>query len=301
MDGELVGMIDRHIDERRLADTALSLISVPSPTCSAGEVADLLADLLAGDGFAVERPEADWPEAPAVVVRLDTGKPGKVLQFDGHLDTVHLPFVDARCEDGQIYGTGASQLDMHTGRYGGSPDGYGVGPAMINLARFYGVPANLWGTSTKSKFLDAQYGYEAMGSTMLGILAGADEIYSLGLLGEAQILSLEKMVLDNHLIGIIEQMLTPVDVSDDFLQADLIKEVGIGGEFLTRRETLKQTRAHYIPRWPPHGTDLLEMIHQETRKLLSTHQPPPLPNGAEQTLQEILAEADHVLLEQETI
>ena len=200
-----------------------------------------------------------------------------------------------------IYGTGASQLDMHTGRYGGSPDGYGVGPAMINLARFYGVPANLWGTSTKSKFLDAQYGYEAMASTMLGILAGADEIYSLGLLGEAQILSLEKMVMDNHLIGMIEQMLTPVNVSDEFLQADLIKEVGIGGEFLTRRETLKQTRSHYIPRWPPYGVDLLELIHQETRKLLSTHQPLPLPEGAEQTLQEILAEADKVLLEQEMI
>jgi trimethylamine--corrinoid protein Co-methyltransferase len=200
-----------------------------------------------------------------------------------------------------IYGTGASQLDMHTGRYGGSPDGYGVGPAMLNLARFYGVPANLWGTSTKSKFLDAQYGYEAMASTMLGILAGADEIYSLGLLGEAQILSLEKMALDNHLIGMIEQMLTPVNVSDEFLQADLIKEVGIGGEFLTRRETLKQTRAHYNPRWPPYGADLLELVHQETRNLLSTHQPPPLPEGAEQTLQEILAEADKVLLEKETV
>lgn len=200
-----------------------------------------------------------------------------------------------------IYGTGASQLDMHTGRYGGSPDGFGVGPAMLNLARFYGVPANLWGTSTKSKSLDAQYGYEAMASTMLGILAGADEIYSLGLLGEAQILSLEKMVLDNHLIGMLEQMLAPVNVGDDFLQADLIKQVGIGGEFLTRRETLNQTRAHYVPRWPPYGADMLDLIHQETRNLLTTHQPASLPNGAEQTIQDILAEADKVLLEQEMI
>jgi len=193
-----------------------------------------------------------------------------------------------------IYGTGASQLDMHTGRYGGSADGYSVGPAMINLARYYDVPANLWGTSTKSKFLDAQYGYEAMASTMLATLAGADEIYSLGLLGEAQILSIEKMVMDHHVIKMIEQMLTPIKVNDEFLQADLIREVGIGGEFLTRRETLKQTRAHYVPRWPPHNQDLLEIVHQEAIEILNTHQPLPLPEGVEIRLQQILKAADQV-------
>jgi trimethylamine--corrinoid protein Co-methyltransferase len=200
-----------------------------------------------------------------------------------------------------IYGTGASQLDMHTGRYGGSADGYGVGPAMINLARFYGVPANLWGTSTKSKSLDAQYGYEAMASTMLGTLAGADEIYSLGLLGEAQILSLEKMVLDNHLIQQLEQMLTPVKVTDEFLQAELIREVGIGGEFLTRRETLKQTREYYVPRWPPHKANLLELIHQEAKEILAMHRPPALPDGAEEKLQQLLKQADQALQLQESL
>jgi len=200
-----------------------------------------------------------------------------------------------------VYGTGASQLDMRTGRYGGSADGYGVGPAMINLARLYGVPANLWGTSTKSKSLDAQYGYEAMASTMLGTLAGADEIYSLGLLGEAQILSLEKMVLDNHLIQQLEQMLTPVNVTDEFLQPKLIREVGIGGEFLTRRETLKQTREYYVPRWPPHNANLLELIHQEVKEILATHQSPALPDGAEEKLQQILKQADHALQLQESL
>jgi len=110
MHDELAEKIIQSIDEQRIVDTALALIEVPSQTRSAGKAADLLAGMLAGEGFAVERVTADWPEAPAVVVRFDTGKPGKVLQFDGHLDTVHLPFVPARCEDGQIYGTGASDM-----------------------------------------------------------------------------------------------------------------------------------------------------------------------------------------------
>lgn len=98
------------VDEQRLLDTAQKLIAVPSPTLDAGAAADALASILAAEGFAVERPPADWPPAPAVVARLDSGRPGRVLQFDGHLDTVHLPFVPPKVEDGQLYGSGASDM-----------------------------------------------------------------------------------------------------------------------------------------------------------------------------------------------
>lgn len=98
------------INPDRLLQTAQELVAVPSPTLSAGAVADKLAAILTADGFDVERPEADWPEAPAVAVRYDTGRPGRTLQFDGHLDTVHLPFVPPRFEDGVLYGSGASDM-----------------------------------------------------------------------------------------------------------------------------------------------------------------------------------------------
>jgi len=102
--------IQQAVNRQRLLDTAIALVEIPSPTCSAGAVADRLAALLQADGFTVERPIADWPEAPAVVVRFATGKPGRTLQFDGHLDTVHLPFVPPRVEDGILYGSGASDM-----------------------------------------------------------------------------------------------------------------------------------------------------------------------------------------------
>lgn len=105
-----VQRIQQAVNQQRLLDTAIALVEVPSPTCSAGAVADRLAEILAADGFAVERPVADWPEAPAVVVRFKSGKPGRILQFDGHLDTVHLPFVPPRVEEGIFYGSGASDM-----------------------------------------------------------------------------------------------------------------------------------------------------------------------------------------------
>lgn len=98
------------IDQQRLVETAVRLMEIPSPTGDAGAVSDLLATLLRDDGFVVERLEAGHPTAPAVVVRFDSGRPGRTLQFDGHLDTVHLPFVAPTVEDGLIRGSGASDM-----------------------------------------------------------------------------------------------------------------------------------------------------------------------------------------------
>ncbi|MBL7062773.1 MAG: trimethylamine methyltransferase family protein [Anaerolineae bacterium] len=194
-----------------------------------------------------------------------------------------------------IYGTGASQLDMHTGRYGGSADGHGLRLALCDMARFYNLPVNLFGLSSSSYELDALYGYEATSTALLAYLAGADEIYSMGLLGDAQILSLDKMVLDNHLARQVEILARPVLVDEEHLQADLIERVGIGGHYLTQRETRAFTRREYVPMWPPAGKTMLEMAHAEALDILHTQQPPPLPEGAADKIETIVAEADRAL------
>jgi trimethylamine--corrinoid protein Co-methyltransferase len=196
-----------------------------------------------------------------------------------------------------IYGTGASQLDMHTGRYGGGADGHGLCLVLCEMARFYHLPVNLFGLSTSSHELDAQYGYEATAATLLAILAGADEIYSVGLLGDAQVLSLDKMVLDHHLARQLEIMVRPVLVDEEHLQADLIERVGIGGQYLTQRETRAFTRREYVPVWPPAGKTMLEVARAEALEILHTHEPPPLPDGAAGRIEAIVAEASRVLAE----
>jgi acetylornithine deacetylase/succinyl-diaminopimelate desuccinylase-like protein len=106
----IVEGITKAVDADRLVETAVRLVEVPSPTRDAGAVADRLEEILKEDGFSVERPVADWPEAPAVVARVEAGAPGRVLQFDGHLDTVHLPFAPPRVADGILHGSGASDM-----------------------------------------------------------------------------------------------------------------------------------------------------------------------------------------------
>ena len=71
------------------------------------------------------------------------------------------------------------------------------------------------------------------------------------------------MVLDNHLARQLEAMVKPVPVDEEHLQADLIKRVGIGGSYLTQRETRAFTRREYVPMWPPAGKTMLEVAHAE--------------------------------------
>ncbi|HEX3151182.1 MAG TPA: M20 family metallopeptidase [Gemmataceae bacterium] len=94
----------------RLLDTATRMIAVPSPTGDAGAVSDALADLLRADGFAVQREAASHAGAPAVIARLEAGNPGKCLQFNGHLDVVHLPFVPPRAEGNLLRGSGSCDM-----------------------------------------------------------------------------------------------------------------------------------------------------------------------------------------------
>jgi trimethylamine--corrinoid protein Co-methyltransferase len=194
-----------------------------------------------------------------------------------------------------IYGTSASQMDMHTGHYRSSADGYGLGLALCAMARFYNLPVNLNGLASASQALDAQYGHEATAATLLAYLAGADEIYSVGLLGSAQVLSLEKMVLDNHLAHEIQNMARSFVADEEHLQAELIARVGIGGHYLNQRETRAFTRREYLPPWPPAGKTMCEVARAEALDLLHRHQALPLPAGAADKIDAIMAEADREL------
>jgi acetylornithine deacetylase/succinyl-diaminopimelate desuccinylase-like protein len=106
----LIDTLKSAINRQRLVDTAVRLIAVPSPSGDARAVSDCLARMLAEEGFSVERPEGGHAAAPAVAVRFSAGKPGRTLQFNGHLDTVHLPFVPPRVEAGRITGSGSSDM-----------------------------------------------------------------------------------------------------------------------------------------------------------------------------------------------
>lgn len=98
------------INRDRLVRTVVDLVQIPSKTGDARAVLDRLGQMLTDEGFRVERPAGGHPTAPAVAVRLDSGKPGRTLQFNGHLDTVHLPFVPPAVKGDRITGSGSCDM-----------------------------------------------------------------------------------------------------------------------------------------------------------------------------------------------
>lgn len=98
------------VNRERLLDTAVRLIAKPSRTGEAAAAADELQAILSADGFTVERPVAGYEQAPAVVTRFSSGQPGRTLQFNGHLDTVHLPFVPPQVIGDRLTGSGSADM-----------------------------------------------------------------------------------------------------------------------------------------------------------------------------------------------
>jgi trimethylamine:corrinoid methyltransferase-like protein len=90
-------------------------------------------------------------------------------------------------------------------------------------------------------------------------------------------------------------MIGTIPVDEAHLQAELIERVGIGGHYLTQRETRDYTVSEYVPVWPPAGETMLEIVHEEALDILHNHLPPPLTAGAADEIEEILAEADREL------
>jgi hypothetical protein len=70
---------------------------------------------------------------------------------------------------------------------------------------------------------------------------------------------------------------------------------GLGGHFLNQPETRAYLRHDHIPVWPPVGADMLEIARTEAGELLTTHQPPPLPSGAQAEVNKIMSRAEKVL------
>ena len=135
-------------------------------------------------------------------------------------------------------------------------------------------------------------------SARMAYLAGADEIYGMGLLGDAQILSYEKLVADNQFAHQLEAIVKPINVDEAHLQADLIAKVGIGGHYLKQKETRDFTQREYIPIWPPADRTITELAREQALEIYHHHKPPPLPPGAEQKLEQIIQEANLAFVEQ---
>lgn len=201
-----------------------------------------------------------------------------------------------------IYGPATPAMDMTTTlcTYG-SPD-EAVGRAMVaQMGRFYHLPAENT-AATEAKLPDAAAAAEAMFGMLLNATSGTTLTQTMGTLASGFYGAAEMLVICDEMARMIKYLLRGVQVSDDTLALDVIRETGHGGNFLTHDHTASHFRKElYFPslfrrltidQWETRGgKSILEEAHQNVQDILSTAGPAPLPDGADEELQRVLAQA----------
>lgn len=136
-------------------------------------------------------------------------------------------------------------------------------------------------------------------------LAGANLIYGLGMIEMGMTIDFGQLVMDNEFAKMIKFLLRGIPVNDETLAVDVIREIGIGKNFLSHDATFKHMRSQSQPKlidrrmreeWEASGsTDIYERASKEARRILETHKPDPLPDHVLATLRSIVVEAEKEL------
>ena len=91
--------------------------------------------------------------------------------------------------------------------------------------------------------VDAQSGFEKTITGILPALAGANVIYGLGMLEMGITYDLAQLVWDHEIAEMLLYSLNGVPVSDTTLAVDVIKEMGIGKDYISHPTTFQHMRS----------------------------------------------------------
>jgi trimethylamine--corrinoid protein Co-methyltransferase len=176
--------------------------------------------------------------------------------------------------------------DLRSGAFtGGGGEQAVLAAAAGQIGLFYGLPTSVGAGMSDAKWPDAQMGFEKGVTVTAAALAGADVSEVCGMMASLMGCSFEAMVIDNDMLGTIQRLLKGVEVSDETLSFEVIKEVVRGpGHYLGHPQTLSLMESEYLypeladrtsrDEWQDAGSaDILEAARARVREILSTHYP----------------------------
>lgn len=185
--------------------------------------------------------------------------------------------------------------DLRTGAFsGGSGEEAIMAAAAAQIINFLDLPSHTAAGMSDSKLPDAQAGYEKGLTNTLAAMSGCNLIYeSAGMLGSLMCCSFEAMVIDNDMLGSIQRSLRGIEVTDETLSFDVIKEAALGpGHFLGSQQTLQLMETEYLypnvanrdsyDQWLQSGAkDAREVAATIARDVLENHFPVNVPTDVD--------------------
>ena len=201
-----------------------------------------------------------------------------------------------------IYGGFATNLDMKTGSPAfGTPEGAWATIVGAQMARFYNLPFRNSGTLNTSNLPDAQAAYETMWAVWPAVLSHSNFImHSVGWLEGGLTVGYEKMIIDMENLGMFQHFFQEVEISDDTLALDMIKEIGPGGHHLGTPHTQARFRTEYYTpvladrqnyeSWQLSGVgDAAQRANKIWKDVLNAYEQPPLDESIRDALDDFVA------------
>jgi trimethylamine---corrinoid protein Co-methyltransferase len=185
--------------------------------------------------------------------------------------------------------------DLRTGAFsGGSGEEALVMAATVQLCNHFGFITSAACGMTDSKTMDAQAGYEKAVTTTALALAGGNLVAAYpGIVGSLIGQSFEGMVIDNDMLGNVQRLLRGIEVTDETLSYEVIKDAVFGtGHFLNQPQTLELMQTEFLypevadrrtpGEWEASGKeDVYELAHRKVKQVLSSHYPEYIDSAAD--------------------
>ncbi len=178
-------------------------------------------------------------------------------------------------------------VDLRTGAFsGGGGEVALLNAASAQLSNWLDLPSGVACSMTDAKTVDAQYGMEKAMTALAAGLAGGNLVYeSAGMTAALLGASYEGFVLDNEMLGAVQRVLRGIEVSEDTLGVEAIRDAVLGqGHFLGADQTRAAMERDYLyprladrsdPRsWELAGAqEARTRAKAEARHILATHRP----------------------------
>ena len=219
----------------------------------------------------------------------------------GDAETLSGIVINQLLEQGRpcLYNIGfAHVLDMASAiALTGAPENALLQAAGAELARFHGLPCASW-MSTESMIADSQAALEKMVTGLAHVTSGVNLIWGAGNLESTLAMSPEALVIDNEISGYMMRYRKGITVNQETLALDLIKEIGLSGDFISAEHTLRHfrqelSRSELLTRtrrkaWESQGSKTLEEVANErVRQILEAEPRIYLDSAEEKELQRI--------------
>ncbi|PTX56083.1 trimethylamine--corrinoid protein Co-methyltransferase [Litoreibacter ponti] len=177
-----------------------------------------------------------------------------------------------------VFGTWPFGLDLRTGAMSvGSGEQALLSAGCAQMHQFYGIPGGAAGGASDAKLPDMQAGWEQMCSNVMTGLSGLNMVYEAAgmhasLLGFCH----ESLILGDDLIGQALRCVRGIEVSDETLALDVMRETCLGadgtggvGHYLGADQTLSRMESDYV--YPAFGCRMSpkEWVEKEKPDLIA--------------------------------